>query len=180
MTDTLKRIKNSRENGGNLKGEKEHGKLTQPKKELKIKGCLLHNSDLWRTPKFLYDYFTKYNYFDPCPINPKFNGLEISWKSHNFVNPPYSQIDKWIDKALKERKKHHNSILLIPARTDTKWFRKLVENNVNIAFIQGRLHFNDKGPAPFPSMFVDIYYNIKKTTFEYLTKESIENWYIKK
>jgi len=62
---------------------------------MKIKACLTNNSDLWKTPKNLYDYYvTKRQWFDPCPTNPKFNGLEIGWKKQNFVNPPYSQIEK--------------------------------------------------------------------------------------
>ena len=48
--------------------------------------------------------------------------------------------------------------LLLPARTDTKWFHML--NNLlftRIVFIQGRLKFgNSKNSAPFPSMLVFI------------------------
>ena len=124
---------------------------------MKIKACLTNKSDLWKTPKFIYDCFIKKGYFDPCPENPKFDGLNINWHLWNFVNPPYSKISQWIDKALDQRKNYCNSVLLIPARTDTKWFKKLVENNVDIVFIEGRLHFSDKNSAPFPSMFVYIY-----------------------
>ncbi len=82
-----------------------------------------------------------------------FDGLEIEWEQYNFVNPPYSQISKWVDKALKEREKGKMSIMLLPARTDTKWFRKLYDNNSKFIFLTGRLHFNDtKEGVPFPSM----------------------------
>ena len=73
---------------------------------MKIKGCLTSNNQCWATPKNIYNHFVKkHGYFDPCPENPKFNGLEIEWKEKNFVNPPYNQIDKWIDKALRERER---------------------------------------------------------------------------
>lgn len=166
------------EKQGIIGGEKNNMVKSQPKKRIKIKGCLLHNSDLWQTPKFIYNYYMKKNFFDPCPTNPKFNGLKINWKSFNFVNPPYSEISKWIDKALEQKKRHCNSVFLIPARTDTRWFRKLIENNVVIAFIQGKLHFNEKGPAPFPSMFVWINSIFDdRTTYEYFTKEDIKNYF---
>lgn len=77
---------------------------------MKLKGCFLHQSDLWRTPSKIYKHFMEKGYFDPCPENPNFNGLEIDWKSYNFVNPPYSQIDEWLEKAYIERTKGHYSV----------------------------------------------------------------------
>ena len=47
-------------------------------------------------------------------------------------------------------------ILLIPARTDTKYFRKLVDYGVDIMFITGRLHFNGSNSAPFPSCYIKL------------------------
>lgn len=146
---------------------------------MKIKACITNKSDLWKTPKQIYNHFIKNNYFDPCPTNPQFDGLKIKWKSFNFINPPYSQITKWIDKALEERKRHCNSVLLIPARTDTQWFKKLIKNNVSIWFIEGRLHFNDEGPAPFPSMLVEIsYFNVNsETNYFYLEKKDFNYFF---
>ena len=114
------------------------------------------NSDNWKTPSLIYEYFWRSNYFDPCPFKSDFDGLKINWKSRNFVNPPYSQIDKWIDKAIEEHKKGNYVVLLIPARTDTKWFRKLVDYGCEIEFVTGRLHFNDSNSAPFPSCYVTL------------------------
>ena len=50
-----------------------------------------------------------------------------------------------------------NVVMLLPARTDTKWFHKYIYNNpkCEIRFIKGRLKFgNSKNSAPFPSMIV--------------------------
>lgn len=45
--------------------------------------------------------------------------------------------------------------MLIPARTDTKWFHNWVYGKAEIRFVRGRLRFNNsKGSAPFPSMVV--------------------------
>ena len=111
-------------------------------------------SDNWSTPKVMYDFYVKNNYFDPCPLNSNFDGLEISWKEKNFVNPPYSKIKEFVKKSIEEHRKGNEVILLIPARTDTKYFRKLVDYGCNIIFITGRLHFNESNSAPFPSCLI--------------------------
>ena len=114
-------------------------------------------SDGWITPLDLYNKLNKeFNFdFDPCPINNTFNGLEIDWKSKNFVNPPYSQLKLWIEKAYKEYEKGKLVVMLIPARTDTIAFHKYIYNQAEIRFIKGRLKFsNSKNSAPFPSMIV--------------------------
>lgn len=111
-------------------------------------------TDNWATPKVMYEFYIRNDYFDPCPLNSEFNGLEIEWKEKNFVNPPYSKIKLFIDKSIEEHKKGKKVILLIPARTDTKYFRKLVDYGCDIDFITGRLHFNESNSAPFPSCLI--------------------------
>lgn len=45
--------------------------------------------------------------------------------------------------------------MLIPARTDTRWFHDYIYGKAEIRFIKGRLKFgNAKQSAPFPSMIV--------------------------
>lgn len=112
------------------------------------------NSDNWRTPKVIYEYYMKLGFYDPCPYESEFDGLQIEWKEKNFVNPPYSRISEFVDKCIIEHKKGHLVYLLIPARTDTKYFRKLVDYGVDITFITGRLHFNESNSAPFPSCII--------------------------
>ena len=126
-----------------------------------ISACLSHKSDEWCTPSKLYNRFMIKGYFDPCPMNRDFDGLSISWKDKNFVNPPYSNIAKWVDKALLEFSLNKVVVMLLPARTDTQWFKKLYLNGYcRITFIEGRLRFNDLNSAPFPSMFVTLDRNI--------------------
>jgi len=112
-------------------------------------------SDNWATPETIYkQYVDELDYFDPCPLNSTFDGLQIEWKTKNFVNPPYSKIKEFVYKAMEEHKKGKEVILLIPARTDTKYFRKLVNYGCDIVFITGRLHFNNSNSAPFPSCYI--------------------------
>lgn len=122
---------------------------------MNIKACLSHKTDDWKTPKAIYDYFiVKCGCYDPCPFQSQKDGLAEEWKNDNFVNPPYSQLKKWVIKSIEEHKKRKDVTLLIPARTDTQAFKMLYEYGAQFIFITGRLKFNDSNPAPFPSMLV--------------------------
>lgn len=126
-------------------------------------------SDEYSTPQHIYDALNnEFNFtLDPCATNEnhkvsKFytkyqDGLKISWGGEIvFVNPPYSKIGEWVKKSYFESlKKNTIVVLLIPARTDTKYFHDYIYNRSEIRFIKGRLKFNDsKNAAPFPSMIV--------------------------
>jgi len=113
----------------------------------------------WRTPADLYKsldeefHFT----FDPCPPSPKFgeHGLKIPWRSPAFCNPPYSEIDRWVRKAHAEWKNGATVVLLIPSRTDTRWWHDCCMEATEIRFIRGRLKFGgSQNNAPFPSVLV--------------------------
>ena len=130
----------------------------------------------WSTPKGIYnDLNEEFEFdFDPCPLNSAvklsktlfdevnnderevYDGLNVEWGESNFVNPPYSDIAKWIEKSYLESKKGKTVVLLIPSRTDTKAFHKYVLPFCKeIRFCKGRLKFGDaKNSAPFPSMVV--------------------------
>ena len=113
-------------------------------------------SDEWATPKYIYSQVEKLKMFDPCPLGGSVDGLAIEWGQNCFVNPPYSDLKKWVDKSIEEAKKGKSILLLIPSRTDTKAFRKLYLYGCLFVFVQGRLKFNDLKCAPFPSMFVKL------------------------
>jgi phage N-6-adenine-methyltransferase len=130
-----------------------------------------HKSDEWETPQALFDeldYEFDFN-FNPCAsennhktkdfLTIKQDGLTFPWGGLRvFVNPPYSNITAWAEKCYYEILQCASVIvLLVPARTDTKWFHKYIykQSNVEIRFIKGRLKFGDsKNSAPFPSMVV--------------------------
>jgi hypothetical protein len=109
----------------------------------------------WKTPETLYRALDKEFHFDfdPCPVKPNADGLEIEWGNTNFVNPPYGrQISKWIQKGFYESRKGKTVVFLVPSRTDTRWWHKFIMKADEIWFIEGRLRFSDqKNTAPFPS-----------------------------
>lgn len=88
----------------------------------------------------------------------KENGLLQDWSGESvFVNPPYGrEIYNWVEKCYwKGHKENTIVVLLIPARTDTKYFHDFILNRSEIRFIKGRLKFGDSdNSAPFPSMVV--------------------------
>jgi len=82
-----------------------------------------------------------------------------------WCNPPYSRglQGKFIAKAARERLLGATTVMLLPARTDTKafhdyiWdeFRHVPRAGVEVRFLRGRLKFvGAPASAPFPSMIV--------------------------
>lgn len=115
-------------------------------------------SDEWRTPASVYNALnTEFGFrFDPCPIDNQgfWDSLAIPWEFPAFCNPPYSDIGAWVKKAWGESARG-TVVLLIPSRTDTRWWHDYVMKAKEIRFIKGRLKFGDaKNSAPFPSCIV--------------------------
>jgi site-specific DNA-methyltransferase (adenine-specific) len=83
-----------------------------------------------------------------------------SWGENQtiWLNPPYGRgVGAWIERASDERCHGNTTVMLLPARTDTRWFHDFIyrKENVEIDFIKGRLKFGGcENPAPFPSMAV--------------------------
>jgi site-specific DNA-methyltransferase (adenine-specific) len=102
------------------------------------------------------------NYF-----NEKANGLAQSWQNNVcWCNPPYTRnkIELWVKKAALEVSDDCTIVMLLPARTDTRWFHDYIYRNPNckITFLRGRLKFSGhKNSAPFPSMIVE--FKLKKS-----------------
>lgn len=101
--------------------------------------------------------------FDPCPagwnVDHGWNGLYIDWpvNKYSFVNPPFSQIDKWAAKCQYEWERGAGVLLLIPVRTDTKYFHNHIYWNAHLRFFKGRLKFRRPNTpkasrAPFACM----------------------------
>jgi hypothetical protein len=113
-------------------------------------------NDNWSTPVDIYDALNKEFNFndDPCPIGG-WGGLDREWGSSTYVNPPYSQIKDWCKKAYEEYLKGKTIVMLIPSRTDTRYWHDYIMKAKEIRFIKGRLKFGgSKNSAPFPSAIV--------------------------
>jgi len=123
-------------------------------------------SDVHITPDRVWDMikekwgYEKEQFFDPCPVNPQWNGLDIDWRDLNYVNPPYSRergdkktlLTQFVEKALEEK---GTTIMLLPSKTDQEWFHKIKE--FDIMWIRGRLKFvGNEWSATQPHFLVKI------------------------
>ena len=133
-------------------------------------GMFTSKTDLWATPQWFFDKLNQeFNFtLDPCATEDnakcsKFytvteNGLIQNWGGYCvFCNPPYGrEITEWVKKAYETHHQYGNTIvMLLPARTDTRWFHDYIYKQAEIRFIKGRLKFGDsKNSAPFPNMLV--------------------------
>lgn len=125
-------------------------------------------SEEWETPQELFDVLDNEFHFnlDPCAtfqnakcerfFTKEDNGLMRDWQGIVFCNPPYGkEIALWVQKAALAAQAGATVVLLIHARTDTRWFHEWVLPFANeIRFIKGRLNFSKKGPSTFPSLIV--------------------------
>lgn len=127
-------------------------------------------SDDWATPAATFNALDAEFHFnlDPCAddqnhkcelyFTKEIDGLSQNWGGYRvFCNPPYGrEITKWVRKAYEEAHKENTLVvMLIPARTDTKWFHDYVYNRAEIRFVKGRLTFGSATEhAPFPSLVV--------------------------
>lgn len=82
------------------------------------------------------------------------DGLEYGWQGRVFANPPYSRVQQFAEKVAAEHANITEAIVLVPARTETRWWRVIPASVV--CFFHGRLKFlpesgEAKGAATFPS-----------------------------
>ena len=135
-----------------------------------IDACLSSKTDDWSTPQAFFDELDKEFHFDldPCAdaqnhkcaryFTKEQDGLSQSWEGHIvFCNPPYGRkLPKWVQYAYEQSQLPGTTVvMLIPARTDTRYFHDFIYGKAEIRFVKGRIKFgNAKTGAPFPSMVV--------------------------
>ena len=119
-------------------------------------------TDRWLTPL---DLISPLGDFDLDPCGESFHntaktiytegGLDKEWFGRVWLNPPYSEVEKWLDRLVE----HGNGIALVFARMDVKWAQKILPQVTSVFFPKGRLYFltkelKTKGNAGAPSMFI--------------------------
>lgn len=120
-------------------------------------------TDVWLTPLEIIEKFGEFD-LDPCgQLNHQTaktiyteNGLDQKWFGRVWLNPPYSEVGKWLDKLAQ----HGSGIALVFARTDTKWCQRIAPKADSVFFPAGRFTFlnGDKSLPKWscgaPSMFL--------------------------
>ena len=103
--------------------------------------------DITLTPLGLINKLGKFD-LDPCGflghntaeriIVPPKDGLKEKWIGKIWLNPPYSNVEPFLEKMVE----HNNGIALILASVETRWFHKYVWGKASgILFIKGRPKF---------------------------------------
>ena len=129
-------------------------------------GMMSSLTDEWPTPRYVFDKLNEEFHFDLDVCADDFNhkceryytkeidGLSQEWKGICWMNPPYGRtIGQWVKKAYESSRGGVVVVCLLPARTDTKWWKEYVMKASELRFISGRVKFGDsKQGAPFPSV----------------------------
>ena len=127
-------------------------------------------TDMWATPQNFFDELNReFNFsLDACALpsnakcekffTPEQDGLSQNWEGNVWCNPPYGRdVGNWVAKAYESAHSGTETVvvMLLPARTDTKWFHEYIYGKAEVRFVKGRLKFGDgTNSAPFPSMVV--------------------------
>jgi len=118
--------------------------------------------DNWETPQYFFDLLDNEFHFtlDPCAsiLNHKCekfytkeaDGLTKNWMNEIvFVNPPFKNISEWCYKCYTEGLKNNTIVvMIIPSRTDTKYWHDFIMFAKEIRFCKGRVNFLKNGIKP--------------------------------
>lgn len=140
----------------------------------------------WTTPRPFFDHWNdRYSFtLDAAaePHNalcdryftPEDDALSQDWTGSVWVNPPYTAgIGKWVRKGFEEAQKGATVVMLIPARTETRWWHDYVMRSAEIWLIKGRMRFGGSPiNAPFPSCVV-VFHRVRAAQPEFHTMDRI-------
>ena len=136
---------------------------------MKTETLFSNNIDEWKTPIDLFNKLdrefefildaaaTVENHLCPFFFTAEQDALKYDWGGFAvWCNPPYSQIKTWIRKCYFEGHKPNTTVVvLVPSRTDTRWWQNYVQHRSEVRFLPGRLRFSEAtNNAPFPSAIV--------------------------
>ena len=151
---------------------------TRPRPGRKLRGMMTSDRQDWGTPRAFMKWMEEEKSWIPnldaaASIRnakaPHFysktdDGLSKAWYGNVWLNPPFgTEIGSWLEKCAEEIKTNplvKSIYVLIPARTDTKWFHEIVMPHAYLVYlIKGRFNFRfdeatPSANAPFPSMLV--------------------------
>lgn len=112
--------------------------------------------DNWGTPaafKAALESIYHFDAYDPCPINPE--GLRVddglaetpAGVTSYFCNPPYSEPQPWLEKAIRDKKRGITGVYLLRVDTSTNWMHDFVFPYARPIWVRGRLRFRRHGPC---------------------------------
>jgi hypothetical protein len=129
-------------------------------------GAKKRGSDSFYTPQWIkkdLDQILGKGYLDPCPghqqphLRPPGvilgvgDGLGTDWTkySHSFVNPPFSDMKKWLDKVSLSADQGHRSLWFVKLDYRVSWYDTMESTADWIIPIKGYVRFEDKEGVPY-------------------------------
>jgi phage N-6-adenine-methyltransferase len=122
--------------------------------------------DDWETPPDLIEHLCRAFKFDldvcasgaNIPAKHRFtphdDGLSQEWIGTCWMNPPYSEVGRWVERARRSIPRAR-TLCLVMSRTDTRWWQNNVPFASLVVFIRGRLRFGGaENSAPAPSALI--------------------------
>lgn len=119
-------------------------------------------TDRWLTPIEIVQALGHFD-LDPCGERShptastiyEDDGLRRGWFGRVWLNPPYSEVGKWMYRLAE----HGSGIALVFARTETRWAQKVLPKASSVLFLAGRLTFTSpviptSGNSGAPSMLL--------------------------
>ena len=88
------------------------------------------------------------------------NGLAIDWPDFTYVNPPYKRINQWLVKAIIGAE----HMLLVPVRTNRKWWCVAAKRTTRIAWLKPFAFIGHV--QSFPAAVCMMYFGTRVVEFE--------------
>lgn len=129
----------------------------------------------FKTPDSILNYIKERwgEFFDPCPLFATFDGLNIEWKKLNYCNPPFDNIEGFLEKTIFELAKGNTTIFLCPIRSNTKYWKRyvypyaseyiLISEKVKFISYEDNGEASDKKNDGFPIPIVMLVFDPKRT-----------------
>jgi phage N-6-adenine-methyltransferase len=95
------------------------------------------------------------------------DALQKVWEGVCWMNPPYGRdLGHWVAKAYDSARAGATVVCLVPARTDTAWWREFAHLG-EVDFLRGRVSFDGNNgaasAAPFPSCVIVFRRQLRRT-----------------
>lgn len=134
-------------------------------------GLMSSDSNEWETPQCFFDRLdaefgftldaaaTAENAKCVAHYTTEDDALCCVWSGVVWCNPPYGRIiGRFVQKGWEQAEEGATVVMLIPARTDTRYWHEYVMRSAEVRLVRGRLYFKrpgrERGRAPFPSAVV--------------------------
>lgn len=116
-------------------------------------GAIIHDLAALASNKFCEKFFS-----------PEDDAFKFSWweiKGRCWLNPPFTFLRPWIEKAYNDARLGADIVCLVPAAVGSRWFRKFVFKKADVYFLDGRIVFDQESGTPYPKDCMIIHFHKK-------------------